>query len=183
MEEEEESIVAHGKKFVRTNNAPRETRLAFGKELSSLKFQNQDVLGLQEEKEDYKQDVATGGRDAMERSARLQRRSANSLENTLTEDSKTTADGEESDNLQKEDFVARNSRFADLEANATLREPSVHTRDQSTEKVSLPNVHGKELDSMEREDNVVDSLRLALERIVELEKSKQDLASLMDLQL
>jgi len=118
----------------------------YGKETLFSPYQNLTVLGSIEEKEENKLNAVIGQRDVLEKDAKLQRKLVNLQEIILIEKFIITVDGEKLENIQREDFVVKDSKFVEQTTNVTQRDQNVLSKDQFTQENSLLNVIGKKLD-------------------------------------
>lgn len=102
-------------------HANKPTEDAIGKEKSPSEFQNQNALGLIEEKEENNSNVAIGSKYAKVKNAKLTKKNVNLKKIILIQELFMAVDGKELANLQKEDTVARNIKFVEKVTNVSSK--------------------------------------------------------------
>jgi len=136
-EKEEDKLVATGLKNAELVHAKKLTELVSGQDQFLSEFQNLDVLGSTEEKEENKSDVVIGPKNALERNAQQQRKSASLQVTILIEKHKIAADGRKLDNSPKEDFAVKKLKFAELRTSVTQEKLNALSKDQFYLDLSL----------------------------------------------
>lgn len=149
-------------------HANKPTENATGKEKFPSEFQNPNVHGSTEEKEENNSNVAIGSKYVKERNVKSTKKLANLKKTTLIQELFMDAIGKESENLQKEDTVARNKKFVEKVTNVSSKTTNVDSLDQPIQDLYSLNAVGLNSESTAEEEDVVETLKDVSEKHVQV---------------